>query len=480
MITYQDLQAVQGGESARADFVRRVIREHLSSDLYNTAKIADDYVRMRNTTVMNYQRMITLVTGERVQDPFNPVHRMTSGFFKIFVTQLSQYLLANGPTWKNPGEKKKLGEDFDTRLQELGKSAIKGSVSFGFFNLDHVEVFNVYDKNTGNFAPIYDDENGLLAAGVRFWQTDVDRPLRATLYELDGYTEYLWSGDFTPTEKWAAVGDNAYAQPKRSYIIHTPTSEAAGPEDGVGENYPFFPIVPMWANPERQSEILGLREKIDAYDMILNGFEDDLDNAQLYWVIKGAGGMDDPSLAQFLDRLRTLKAATTDGDQEINPVGVEIPYEARERLLDRLEKQLYKDSMLMNPTDLSSSAATATQIRAAYTPQNNKADELEYCVIDFIHRLLKVAGLKDETPTFTRSMIVNAQEEVQTVVSAATYLDREYVTTKILNLLGDGDKAEEVLRRMDEEDEERLGGENMPPKPQNGSPDALENGGVQE
>lgn len=456
MLTYQDLLAVGENDYERSEFVRKVIQAHTTSDLYRIARIGDDYARCQNTTIMNYQNVITLVTGEQVPDRFSPVHRSATNFFKVFVTQLSQYLLANGVTWNNDGTGQRLGEDFDSRLQELAKSAMRGGVAFGFWNLDHLEVFSVYDKKKGCFAPLYDEENGGLAAGVRSWQIDSGKPLRATLYEIDGLTEYLWDKDNVPVGSWIALGQGAYMQPKRPYVLRTRTTEVDGTEIYAEENYPAFPIIPLWANPEQQSEIVGLREKIDAYDMILNGFENDLDNAQLYWIIKGAGGMDDKDLSRFLDRLRVVKAAAPADGQEVDPVAVNIPYEAREKLLDRVEQQLYKDAMIMNPQSLASSAATATQIMAAYTPQNNKADELEYCILDFIHALLAVAGLPDETPTFTRSMIVNAQEEVQTVVAAATYLDREYVTTKVLTILGDGDKADEVLRRMDAEEQERL------------------------
>ena len=476
MITYQDLLAVPNNDLDRVEFVRKVINEHSTSADYITAKVGDDYSRGENTTISTYQRTVTLVTGQVVPDRFSPVHRSASKFFKIFVTQLSQYLLGNGATWKSEEIERRLGPDFDTRLQEATKSAMRGAVSFVFFNKDHVEVFHTFDRKKGCYAPIYDEENGGMAAGVRYWQIDPSKPPRATFYELDGVTEMMWDNKNDPGQSWKMVKKGVYIKPKRPYVLRSRVSEADGVEIYAGENYPYFPIVPLWANPEQQSEIVGLRHKIDAYDMIMNGFEDDLDNAQLYWIIKGAGGMDDPDLMRLLDRLRTIKAVAPADGQDVTPVEVSIPYEARERLLDRLEKQLYKDAMIMNPESLASSAATATQIMAAYTPQNNKADELEFCIDDFIHRLLQVAGLPDETPTFTRSMIVNAQEEVQTVVLAAEHLDREYVTTKILTLLGDGDKAEEVLRRMDEEDQERLSGgtedEDTPPEPRNGPPSA--------
>ena len=70
---------------------------------------------------------------------------------------------------------------------------------------------------------------------------------------------------------------------------------------------------------------------------------------------------------------------------------------------------------------------------------------------------LPLCKIEDE-PSFTRSQMVNTQEEVQTVVMAAQYLGSEYTTRKILTLLGDGDQADEVLRQVDAEDAERLGG----------------------
>lgn len=453
MLTYQDLLLEATSDLARAEFVRKAISEHQSSELYRTAKIADDYDRCRNTTTMQYQKMITDLTGRKYVDQTAAVHRSCSNFFNIFTTQENQYLLGNGVNWKNAAGER-LGKDFDTRLQQAGKAALVGGISFGFWNLDHLEVFKALE-----FAPLYDEENGALAAGVRFWQIDSSKPMRATLYEMDGYTNFLWVKDekLQISGAWAVLGNQTYMQPKRPYKLRIRESEADGAEIYDGENYPAFPIVPLWGNPHRQSELVGVREKIDAYDFILNGWEDDLDNAQIYWIISGAGGMDDPDLVQFLDRLRTVKAAAPAEGQEVTPVTVQIPVEAREQLLQRLEKQLYRDAMMMNPEDIASGAATATQIRAAYERQNVKADQFEYCVIEFIRGIIQVAGIDDE-PTFTRSTIVNTQEEVQTVVMAASYLGGDYVTRKILTLLGDGDQAEEVLRAVDAEDAERLGG----------------------
>ena len=111
--------------------------------------------------------------------------------------------------------------------------------------------------------------------------------------------------------------------------------------------------------------------------------------------------------------------------------------------------------MALDIKNIASGAATATEIRAAYEPINSKADDFEYCVHDFLDGILAVLGIEDSA-TFTRSMLVNVQEEINSVISSAQFLDPSYVTEKILTILGDADKAEEMLKQMDADDMERL------------------------
>lgn len=460
MLTYQDLQAIVEDEKERMAFVYRAIMQHKTSDDYGTAKVANDYYRHRNTTITQYQKLLYTVSGQAVPDNWSASYKLTSNFFKRFVTQEVQYLLGNGTTW-NGTAAERLGVDFDNRLQEAAKKALIGAVSFGFFNLDHVEVFSLLE-----FVPLYDEENGALSAGVRFWQIDPQKPLRATLYEIDGYTEYIWRS-----------GEGEILQEKRPYKINISYSESDGLEIFDGENYPTFPIVPLWGNHEHQSEIVGLREQIDAYDLIKSGACDTIDEASMvYWTISNAGGMDDIDLAQFVQKMKTVRAAAMGDGQSAEAHSIDVPVTARETILDRLRKDLYKDYMALDVEAIAGGAITATQIKANYEPLNSKADEFEYCVLEFIRGVLAVAGIEDE-PTFTRSVIVNQTEEVQTLISAGEYLDQEYVTSKILTILGDADQIKDVLKRMSAEETIDLTEEPEQEEPQEEEAQLEDNGG---
>lgn len=447
MVTYQDLLKVGDDEKARIDFTKNIISQHKATDLYKTAVIADEYDRHQNRTIMQYQKLLYDLSGKAVADEWGANYKMPSKFFNRFITQENQYLLGNGVGWKNTATGKKLGEDFDTELQKLGQKALSGGVAFGFWNLDHLEQFSVME-----FAPLYDEENGALMAGVRFWQVDAQKPLRATLYEIDGYTDYIWNKN--DTEGYGRV-----LHEKRPYKLKIRVSEADGTEIYDGENYPDFPFVPLWANPQRQSELVGIREQIDCYDLIKSGYANTIDEGSIiFWTLKNAGGMDEVDLAKFVERMKTLHATKFDDDVDVESHTQEAPYQGREALLNKLRSDLYEDAMALDTKNIADGAVTATQIRAAYEPLNSKVDQYEYCVREFLKGILKLAGIEDE-PMFTRSIIVNSQEEIQLVIQSASYLTDEYVTRKILTLLGDGDLADEVLKQMDADEIDRFNGD---------------------
>lgn len=435
MRTYQDLLAL--GEERKLDklteFVESVIQDHKSSELYKTAVVAYMYDRHRNKTITDYQKLLYTVTGEAVPDNWSANYKLASNFFHRFVLQQNQFLLANGIMWDKEDTEEALGDDFDTQTKKAGHHALVGGVSFGFWNLDHMDVFNVLE-----FAPLWDEENGALRAGVRFWQIDERKPLRVTLYEEDGYTDMMRKDG-----EWSILKD------KRSYVLYVSETDAGDAEIYDGENYPTFPVVPCWGNPQHQSEIVGMREQIDAYDLIKSGFCNTVDEASMvYWTINNADGMDDVDLTKFVERMKTVKAAVVEDEAKAEAHTLETPFQSRSALLDRLREDLYDDYMALDVKRITGGAATATEIRAAYEPLNSKTDDYEYCICDFLSGIMAVAGI-DDNPTFTRSVMINVSEEIDNLIKAAPYLDETYVTEKVLNVLGDGDKAKEVLARID-------------------------------
>jgi hypothetical protein len=183
-----------------------------------------------------------------------------------------------------------------------------------------------------------------------------------------------------------------------------------------------------------------------------------IDNAELvYWIIKNAGGMDDLDDQRFVERLKTMHVVHLEGEEEVDAHQVNVPFDASDAAIDKLRSELFDNFMALDVKNIASGAATATEIKAAYEPLNSKTDLFELQVTDFINGILALAGI-DDTPSYTRSMIVNKQEEAQIVIQSASYTDEEYTTRKLLEILGDTDKVQEVLDRRTADDMSRYNG----------------------
>lgn len=440
MKTYQDfLEVAEKSDRERMEFVLSAINNHKDSDLYKQAVIAKEYDAHRNVTIANFQKLLYTLNGKVIPDNYSPNYKLRSNFFANFITQETQYLLGNGVTLKKEENKAKLGAGFDTRLQDAAHDALVGGVSYGFWNLDHLEVFDVTE-----FVPLLDEENGALRSGIRFWQVCTSKPLRATLFEPDGFTQYIRrSGE-----------EMMILEPKRGYVAVEATSEIDGTELLAYQNYPGFPIIPMYGNRAKQSELVGQREAIDCYDLIKSGFANTVDDASvIYWTISNAGGMDEIDIARFKESMRRIGVGLVDDDgAKAEAHTITIPVEAREALLSRISDDLYRDFQMLDVTKLQGGQKTATEINAAYQSMDNKVDQFEYCVIDFLQALFKIVGIEDE-PSFTRSKVTNQLEQTQMVLLAANYLDDETILNKLPWLTQE--EVAEILKRKAAEDIER-------------------------
>lgn len=448
MLTYQDFLE----SSDKQSFIATAIRQHTSSDMYRIALSADKYDRQKNETIYNYVRTILTASGTEVEDFTAANNKIASNFFHRLNTQRCTYSLGNGVSFSQHKEKRidedgvettvdltkeTLGPDFDTDLKDGAYKALIHGISFGFWNVNKLHIFPLTE-----FVPLWDEENGKLRAGIRFWQLDEQKPMTVILYEEDGYTKYRGKhkgGAFD----WTVV------QEKTSYKQLYRVSEAGGEEVVGGENYGSLPIVPLWGSNLHQSTLVGMQRAIDSYDLIRSGFANDLtDCAQIYWILSNCSAMTEPELARFRDRLKIQHIAVADRDEsDVTPYAQEIPYQARKEYLDHIRAGIYED---FGGLDVHTVAAGATNdhIDAAYQPLDENADDFEYQIIKFVQQILSLIGIED-IPVFKRNRISNQMEQTQMVMLAAQLLDEETILQKLPFI--SVDEVAKILARKDAE-----------------------------
>lgn len=443
MLTYEDLTALGDNDRERAAFVLKAIGEHRGSKEYKEAEAAQLYYLGENPTIMQYEKILYDMAGKAHRDLWSANHKIASAFFTFVIDQEVSYLLGNGVRFSKDGTKKKLGKDFDQEVMDALEYARVGGASFGFWDNDHLQIFKFTE-----FKPLYGESTGALMAGVRWWQLDDQKPLRATLFELDGYTEYIRrKGE-----------DIEIYEPKKSYKTIVRESEADGAEIVDGGNYDGFPIIPLYSDKSHRSAVCGKRNTIDALDLARSNMVNNVDEGNLiYWVLTNCGGMDDLDDAAFVERLKTLHVAHADGQAGAGAEAhtLEAPYDGTKVTIDMLIDQLYDDFQAFDAKSMSANDMSATAIRAGYVRLDMKVDKIERQVTRFINGILELAGIDDD-PTYQRNRLVNETEETQKIIMQAQYFDAEYIMKKLLAINGDIDQYEDIVQRMDAEDMERL------------------------
>lgn len=447
LYTYQDfLDATD-----KASFVLSAIQRYQQSELYQTALVADLYDAQRNKTINEVVPKLFNVAGMEIPDFTASNNKLACNLFNRLNTQRCMYSLANGVSFIDPYEaakgkedttKQALGPNFDHDIKEGSYYALIHGVAYLFWDMDRVHVFKATET-----VPLDDEYDGDMKACIRFWRIDQSKPLNAVLYEADGYTKYR-TGKNGGLEEY---------EPKRAYKVTYTYTDASDEVLSIEEdNYPSFPVVRLYASRLKQSTLIGMREAIDAYDLIKSGFANDVtDCAQVYWIVENYGGMTDDDLAQFLDRIKLnhIANADTQAGGKITPYTQDIPTNARTQCLAEIKAGIYEDFGALDVHTISA-GATNDHIDAAYQPLEENAADFEYWVSEAIIKVLSLQGI-DDTPVFNRIRISNQNEQVDMVVKEAAWLDEGTILRKLPNITPD--EAAAIMLANEENDMARMG-----------------------
>lgn len=458
MKTYQDYEKAPD----KIQFIVGAINEYRTEDEYKNAVTANDYERQLNTTITQYARYVYTAIGQKVVDFTAANNRLASNFFHRLNTDRCSYSLGNGVSFTRTKKRREdgaektvdltkeaLGTDFDNILYDAAYLALIHGVSYVRWNEDgEMHIFRADE-----FCPLYDEYTGELRAGIRFWSLDWNkRPATVVFYTEDGYTVYR-------TKDGSRGLDIAEYEPQKAYNVKIAETAADGAEIVGESNYGALPIIPLFGSKHKQSTLVGLRAKIDAYDLIQSGFANDLEEcAEIYWIISNAMGMDDSELAKFRDKLKLNHIAVADTDNsEITPYTHEIPTEARTAFLNAIRASMYEDFGVLDVHTVEA-GATNDHIDAGYQPMDQEADDFEYQIIKFIRRLLEFMNI-DDTPQFKRNRISNQKDQTEMVSMVGDRLDRKTFLMKLPFITVD--EVDTILANLDREEGGRyeIGGE---------------------
>ena len=456
VITYQTLQ-LYTNEDDRIEFLKTAISNHESSPAFRTGKTAGEFYRNRDSELENQKNYVYDSDGNAIEDTVSPNHKLTANFFYLFTTQLVAFLLGNGVSFDNPDIKKKLGgSQFDYKLQRLLAYAACDGESYGYVDDTGVTQMCFACKLEGRepyCIPLYDEDDGVLRAAIRYWRLTNESPLRITLYEEDGVTEYKEQVD----DQNNPTGIIGVMKPKSSYKGKVVKNDIEGEYKQEGENPRKLPVVPMGFICG-QSSIEGNIALLHAYNVILSDMANGVDMNTTYWKVKNADGMDRrDDNALLYDIFKTHVIHTPEG-VEVDKDEVSMRSAEYQSVLAVLEAVLYDKFQAVRTQSISAAAKTTVEIKAAYENLNLRCDEVEKYVADFIRGCLEVIGEDPNEPFhFKRPNNINQSEFVNLILAALPVIGDDVALKQILESLGMIDEYEKIKEQREAEEMDEFG-----------------------
>lgn len=342
-------------------------------------------------------------------------NRIAFNFHALLVDQKASYLFAAPPLFDVGSERANkeirriLGGQYGKNMKDLCVDASNAGVSW---------VHYWVDEKTGEFKylpipsiqifPVFtNDLQRELAAVMRCYLTRDDDGAEWKVYEFWNDTEvdvYRSRKDvFIPFEKFSFLLDGAL----------TPTNVY---QHGLGA----VPFIPFFNNTLASSDLDRVKDLIDAYDKTFSGFVDDLEDIQeVILVLTNYGGTDTKRFLDDLKYYKTIQVESTGADDRsgVSTLTIDIPVEARDKLLELTRKAIFDMGQGVDPQQQSFDRTSGEAMKFMYSLLELKAGLLEtefrLGLDELIRAICRVKGLGEPEniiQTWTRTAIRNDSE----------------------------------------------------------------------
>ena len=400
------------------EVIKKLIRKYQSghTDFVRQAEKAKAYYR--NETDIMFPPLKE--EQEKKEKPLrNADNRIPFNFHGLLVNQKASYMFAAPPIFDlgNKETNKKLtqflGDKYPKVCKDLCIEASNCTVAWLHVWKDGKGAWKYAVVPAEQIIPVWTSDLEKELSGVFRSYQNIDEETG------DRYTVYEYWNDKECTAYRLKAGDELdQLMPYQMFLVDPELCEYSDCyQHGVGE-VPFFPF---FNNNIDTDDLKNIKPLIDTYCKVFSGFVNDLEDIQeVIFVLTNYGGED---LGQFLRDLKDYKAIQieSDGDGDhsgVSTLTIELPVEAREKLLEITRKCIFEQGMGIDPDpqNFGNSSGVALQFLYSLLEQKAGLQETEFRLgfgqfIRCICRLQEIK-IKDGTivQTWTRTSVKNDQE----------------------------------------------------------------------
>lgn len=439
------------------EVIKKLIRKYQVGHTDFVRQIAKARAYYRNETDIMFPPLKE--EREKKEKPLrNADNRIPFNFHGLLVNQKASYMFTAPPLF-DLGEKKAnkalvkfLGDKYPKVCKDLCIEASNCTVGWLHVWCDKKSTWKYAIVPAEQVIPVWSDslEKELLGVFRSYQNIDDETGDAYIIYEY-------WNETECAAYRLKAGDELDQLLPYQMFLVDPMLCEYADTyQHGVGE-VPFFPF---FNNNIDTDDLKNIKPLIDVYCKVFSGFVNDLEDIQeVIFVLTNYGGAD---LGQFLRDLKDYKAiqieSEGDGDHSgVSTLTIELPVEAREKLLEITRKCIFEQGMGVDPDpqNFGNSSGVALKFLYALLEQKAGLQETEFRLGfgQFIRCVCRLNGIsiKDDTivQTWTRTSVQNDQELSQIATQSKGIVSDETIVAHH-PWVDDPEKEMELLQEQED------------------------------
>jgi SPP1 family phage portal protein len=367
-------------------------------------------------------------------------------FHQELMDQKADYVVGNriGFKVKNSDKDsaaKKLEEDINNELNDYFEVTVhewvigsgnKGTEALLPF-INSKGEFDYIITPAENIIPDVDESTGELLSFMRYYNVDNQdehgKITKITRVEIWDKTEVRY---FIKTENGEFVPDSPPSAGHFNYKKLIGDEVKGEAPAGWGR----VPIIFLNNNPEKKNDLVRIKNNIDAYDSVKSDFFHDVDAIQqVIYHINDFDGADSSELVEILKLFKVAK--TTGPDGKFEPKKIEIPFEAKDKILSLIEKDIYRFGKGVNIYEVGKMGGDLPimAIKTLFAGLDLKANktilQLKLALKEFIWFLIYSMQDKENPGNVSADKVTELSESVSAVITKKILINETEIISNL-------------------------------------------------
>lgn len=362
-----------------------------------------------------------LYSKKNTDESENPLrsadNRVPRNFYGLLVNQKAAYMFTAPPLFDIGNEAAnqtitdKLGDIYAKNCKSLCVNASNSGIAWIHYWQNGNNEFEYGVIDSKQIIPIWSTKlNKDLLAVLRVYKSTDDDGNIWDIYEY-----------WTDKECWTYKKPTANSiddglVPYSLFMDFVDAGYSSEPNQ-LTHKFGCVPFIPFSNNDIETSDLDNVKALIDTYDKVFSGFVNDLEDIQeIIFLLTGYDGTDLNGFLGDIKKYKTVKLNSVDEKSGLETLTIDIPVEAREKLLDMTRKAIFEQGQGVDPQPHDFGNASGVALKYLYSLLELKSGLMEtefrlgfgmlvraICAFNNIE-------IKTLTQTWTRTAIANDLE----------------------------------------------------------------------